>query len=328
MAPFFASNGVIRTGELLISTPSFFVPRPDFPAKAGSPTKDPRSPFTGPYPQQLSKKTRPILWIDTTCADTQRIKALGGESLVAKRCLYPVDGYGSRSMGGHSSQDAALDSAIVRVYRDLERWSPTLPDSDMLSYGSPFGVDIPGGAATADIGDESGVPSRDITNKKRSWKTGNLDDAGFGAWPEKKVKKVRTQTLQADGDVAATQVTPQSTDITDEKRILRVINPDPPSGKSSAKSASFVRSGAPEPESPFVDHSWKSTQYSQRVVESMRDFRITYSKNPKSLEEPVSPKSGRRGTVARMPSGMQPRHRHSCYACEHKRKMAEMAGKK
>ena len=232
-------------------------------------------------------------------------------------------------MGGHSSQDAALDSAIQRVYRDLERWSPTLPDSDMLSYGSPFGVDIPGEAATADTGNESAVLSLDMTTKKRSWKTGNLDDAaGFGAWPEKKVKKVRTRTLQADGDVAATQVTPQSADITDEKRTLRVINPDPASGKSSAESASPGRSGAPEPESLFVDHSWKTPQYSQKVVDSMRDYRIASSKNPRSVEEPVSPKSGRQATVARVPSVMQPRHRHSCYACEHKRKMAEMAGKK
>ena len=272
---------------------------------------------------RLCKQTRPILCIDTTCADAHRIKALGADSLVARQCAYPV------SMP-RPFQDPALDSAIQRVYKEMEQLSPTLPSSDMLSYGSSFGIDIPGeGAATADKEDESAVSSLDITTKKRSWKTGNLNDTGVGAWPEKKLKKVRTHTLQADGDVAATQATPHSADITDEKRVLRVVNPDPASGKSSTRSASFGRNAAPEVESPFVDLCWRTPQYSQRVADSMRDFHITASSNPRSVEEPVSPKSGpRRGTVARVPSVMQPRHRHSCYACSHKREMAEMAGKK
>ena len=322
MAPFFASNGITRTGDL--PAQSFFIPRPDF--TAGSPTKDPRSPLTGPCSQQLSKQTRPILSIDTTCADAQRIKALGADSLVAKQGPYPVDN-GVTDIC-RPFQDAALDNAIDRVFRNMEGLSPALPSSETLSYGSPFGADIPGEAATADMGAESAVSSLDITIKKRSWRTGNLDEAGFGAWPEKKVKKVRTRTLQADWDSPFAEDAPQSADITDEKRVLHVVNPDPASGKSSAGSASFRRSHAPEPESPFIDHSWKAPQYSQRVVNSMRGYNITSSKNPRSVEEPVSPKSGPRRTVARVPSVMQPRHRHSCYACNHKREMAEMAGKK
>ena len=334
MAPFFASNGVRYTHDaVVISSPH----RDDLPR---TPASDPRSPLSASASTETARYRRVPLTIDTSCADDHRLAqfAANGRGLIND--LY-------------RQRDAEVDNLIERIEQDLLKISSLKLSSDeVLPTGAnpneeaKISVRSPTAAAVqGESYDREDGRSRGDAGKKDSWKDRNSETFEFGAWTEHKPKmrpRVRipkpsntgesTHLNPVHGPESSTPKSQKSehailTTSPEEQRELRVCNPDPAaSGESSASSSAHSTRCRSEPESPFVDKTRPSHLFSQKVQDGLNEYKITYPTVPRAPNEAISPKTTppkpylkKREGLVRRPTVLQPRTRHSCYACQKKK---------
>ena len=283
-----------------------------------SPASDPRSPLPVSATSVGVRHGALALTVDTSFADEYRLAVSGKDSLIANE---------------FRRREADLDEIIDALEKGVGI-GPALPSSGVLPSEELDRV-----RASAPIRGQSNsifAPSSGST-KGDSWRNCSPDESAFGAWPEKKPKKQLHIFIPKPDTGDLHDALPHSCDITDcnpddphfttplRKGKLRICNPDPTSSESSAVIGAKESHCTVAPESPFVDKIRPSSLFSQKVQDDLQKYEITYSRARRAPDEELSPRSVPKKALARRPTVLQPRARHSCYACQMKKEMGQKA---
>lgn len=320
MAPFFASNGVSRTNDVIVSS-NFFIPQNDGERNGDS---DPRSPLPASATSVGVRRGALALTVDTSYADEYRLAEFGQDGLVADE---------------FRRHEAKLDEMINAFEKEVGI-SPALPSSGLLPSEELHRVCIPDAAPDTTQGkSDNTVTVSSEKTKNKSWRYCDPDESGFGEWPEKEKKKKKLRVrIPKPYAGESNDVLPQSSDITEcnsvepyfvaspeDRRELRICNPDPASGESSAVAGPKESHYKAAPESPFVDRTRPHWLFTPKVQDDLNKYEISYPNASRPLSEEPSPKTQPKKGLTRRPTVLQPKTRHSCYACQIKKEMGEKA---